>query len=111
MFGTKYQVPFAIVVGKDDDHLQFGSVTRILVDRGVVLFEFVLLKTHQFFSHYHAYGVKLPSMSSRINNLIKQSELIDYHPFGLYHSYTVSECTNLQYIVLRGSVYRVDDYL
>ena len=87
------------------------GVSHVFLSIGVVLFEFVLLKTHQFFSHYHAYGVKLPSMSLRINYLIKQSELIDYHPFGLYHLYTVSECTNLQYIVLRGSVYRIDDYL
>lgn len=109
VFGTKYQTPFAIVIGKDDDILQFGSVENIFVDRGVVLFEFIPLITHEYLHHYHAYAVKLPNVSSRAKYLIMQSEILDYHSYGLYCSPTVSEDTNVQYVVLRSSVYTSDD--
>ena len=61
--GTKYQPPFAIVIGKDDKDLQFGSVERILVDRGVVWFEFTRLVTHQYLPHYRDTSCGLLSFS------------------------------------------------
>lgn len=109
VFGTKYQPPFAIVIGKDDDDLQFGSVERILVDRGIVWFEFTCLLTHEYLHHYHAYSVKFPRVSLRSMYLIKQMDILDFHPYGLYCSPTVCGDSTLQYVVLRNSVYTSQD--
>lgn len=101
--GTKYQPPFAIVIGKDDEDLQFGSVERILVDRGVVWFEFTRLVTHQYLPHYHA---KLPHVSSTSMYLIKQADILDFHSYGLP---AICDDTTLQYVVLKNSVYTSED--
>ena len=105
--GTKYQVPFAIVIGLDeDDIVQFGSVENIYVHKGVIFFEFIPLITHQYLDHFHAYAVVLPKVSERTLYLIKQSEIIDHHPYGLYTAHIVSELSNVQYIVLRSTVFK-----
>ena len=55
--GTKYQIPFAIIVDKsdnDDDNLVFGEVTDILVaDKCSIIFELSVL-TAEYVHHYHA---------------------------------------------------------
>ena len=86
VLGTKYQPPFAIVIGKDDDDLQFESVERILDDKGIIWFEFTFLLTHEYLHHYHAYSVKVPPVSLGSVYLIRQTDILDFHPYGLYCS-------------------------
>jgi len=78
--GTKYQVPFAIIIGTDDEDLQFGSVVNVYIHEGSVLFEFIKMITHQFYHHYHAYCLSLPSATNMHNYVIYHNELPDFHP-------------------------------
>ena len=100
--GTKYQMPFAVVIGKDEE-LTFGNVTSIYVDGKSVLFEFFPMITHQFYHHYHAFALAAPAVRCRY--LIKHTDLPDFHPYGLYHSTSVSNDSTLQYVVLKSNVY------
>ena len=65
--GTKYQVAFVIIIGTDDEDLQFGSVVNIHVHEGSVLLKMI---THQFYHYYHAYCLSLPSASNMHNYVI-----------------------------------------
>ena len=58
--GTKYQVPFALILGHEEEVLKFGSVTNIYVDGTMVYFEFIPLMTEQYYNHFHAYAIALP---------------------------------------------------
>ena len=59
--GTKYQLPFALVIDNtEDDDFIFGEVTQIyVIDSSLVMFEFIVLQA-EFLPHYHAYAVLLP---------------------------------------------------
>ena len=70
---TKYQVPFAIMLGHEDELLKFGSVTKILVDGMIVYFEFIPMITEQYCHHFHAYVLAMPQ--KRNSYLIKQCHL------------------------------------
>ena len=106
--GTKYQMPFAVVVGKKEDDLVFGKVENIYVDAKTVIFEFIEMLTHCFSSHYHVFVVSVPPVPVRLKYLIKQQNLIDYHPYGLYTSSHISSNPTLEYVVLRSQVYVPD---
>ena len=108
MNGTKYQMPFALVVGKDDEDLVFGKVVNIYVDVKTVLFEFFPMLTCNFSHHHHAFILSLPPLSVRCKYLIKQQSLLDYHPYGLYTSLNISTNSHLEYIILRSNVYVPD---
>ena len=92
IYGTKYQLPFSLVIDKtEDDDLVLGEVTQIyVVDNSYVLFEFILLET-EFFSHYHAYAVLLPPVLQRKSYVIKHKDLLHFHPIGLYHRNMISD--------------------
>ena len=100
--GTRYQIPIALVIGKDED-LLFGRVASIYVDGQDVLFEFLPMVTHEFCYHHHAFALGLSAHSTKY--LIRHCDLLDYHPYGLYHSSTVSSEVGIQFVVLRSSVY------
>ena len=92
-------------MGKKDEDLVFGKVEDIFVDAKTVIFEFVEMLTHFFSNHHHVYVVSLPPVSVRRKYLVKQKDLVDYHPYGMYTSVHVSSNTMLEYIVLRSHVY------
>ena len=86
MNGIKYQTQCALVVGKDEaDELKFGKVINILYEN-TAFFEFILLLTDQFCHHHHAFVLATPPMSVRSKYLIKQENLLDFHPYRLYTS-------------------------
>ena len=58
VYGTKYQTPCALVVGKTDDDPLFESVHKILVSGQEVFFEFEKMDA-VFCPHYHAYALSL----------------------------------------------------
>ena len=100
--GTKYQPPCAIVVGKtEEEEPLFGSINKVLVFSQEVYFEFELMEAN-FCQHYHAYTLS----SSHQHFLVKQNNLINYHPYGLYHCPNISR-TSLQFLVLRTNIYAV----
>jgi hypothetical protein len=105
--GTKYQTPCALVVGKDEaDELEFGKVENIYVYENSALFEFIPLLTRQFHHHHHAFVLAMPPISARSQYLIKQKELLDYHPYGLYTcAHIVSDSLLQYYVILRSNVY------
>ena len=107
VFGTKYQLPFGLVVGKseDEEDLMFGEVVDILVaDNHCIIFEFDLLEA-EFLHHYHVYAVLLPPVPSRQRYLIKHSDLPCFQPLGLYHSDYVSDNSLFRYIIPKSNVY------
>lgn len=97
--GTKYQTPCILVIGSEDNEPIFGDVTNVLVLGQSVFFEFKLLEA-QFYHHYHAYSLSLPSSGSYI---IKHRDLPCYHPYGMYHSLS-NDCIS-RFTVLRNNVY------
>ena len=102
--GTKYQVPFVLVVGKSEDaDLAFGEVHSVLVHGQLVLFEYHLLEA-QFYPHYHLYALSLTPLSDRQSYLIKHRDLLNYHPYGLYHNASISADHSLRYTVLRSNI-------
>ena len=105
VYGTKYQTPCAVVVGRsdEDDELQFGHVTSVLVYAKQEFFESELMHV-QFCEHYHAYALSLPPLSLREKYLIAHRNLPHFHPYGMYHC-RLSSNTSLQYTVLRSNVY------
>ena len=105
--GTKYQMPCALVIGKGEleEDLQFAKVVSIYIDGGSVIFEVIPFVIHPFCHHHHVFPVSSPPLSSSCRYLIRQSDLLDYHPYGLYHSSTVSTDRTLEYVVLRSNVY------
>ena len=104
--GTKYQLPFALVIGRDsEEELKFGKVVTIYVDGQSTIFEFLPMLTYQAYHHYHAYALKSQPLSSRCMYLIKHSDLVEYHPYGLYHSTSVSTDTTLEYVGHKSNVY------
>jgi hypothetical protein len=103
--GTKYQAPCALVIGKEEEELQFANVVSIFIDEDAVLFEFIPFKGHPFCHHHHAFPLSLPPSSSSCRYLINQSDLLDYHPYGLYHSSTIFTDQTLEFVVLRNNVY------
>lgn len=103
--GTKYSLPCALVIGTDSEaELKFGKAVAIYVEGQSVLFEFIPMVTHNISHHHHAYALKTPPLPSRHKYLIKHSHLID-HPYGLYHSTSLSADTTTEYIVLRSNIY------
>ena len=105
--GTKYQTPCCLVIGKgeSEEQLQFAKVINIYVNGQSVIFEVTLLVSHPFSHHHHAFPLSSPPMSSHCKYLIKQSGLLDYHPYGLYHASTVFSDLSLEYVVLRSNIY------
>lgn len=101
--GTKYQTPFALAIGKEDDELKFGEVVSTFVDGLSVIFEFIPMVTHQSDHHYHAIPLAYPPHKST-TYLIKYSQLPHYHPLGLYYSMTTLNST-LLYVVLKSNIY------
>lgn len=106
VYGTKYQLPFTLVIDKtEDDDLVFGEVIQIYVlDNSCVVFEFVLLQA-EFLSHYHAYAVLLPPVIQRKNYIIKHKDLPCFHPIGLYHRNMISDNSLLRYAVTRSNIF------
>ena len=98
--GTKYQVPCAIVIGKNDE-LEFGRVVSIYVDDSIVFFEFIPLATRSFCHHFHVFALV---SESECKYLIKHKDLFDFNPFGLYTSSHISE-TFEEYVVLKSNIY------
>lgn len=103
VMGTKYQVPFALVIGQEEELLKFGSVINIFVDSMIVYFEFIPMITEQYHHHFHAYALALPQ--DKNSYLIKQCHCFDFHPYGLYHSTSISSNSSLQYVVIRSNIY------
>ena len=105
VFGTKYQTPCVLVIGKnEDDDLLFGSVQNVLVYGQEVYFEFEQIEAI-FCQHYHAYALSLPILNSSQHYLIKQKDLVSYHPYGFYHCLNISNMPSLHYTVLRSNIY------
>ena len=106
MNGTKYQIPFAINIGYEEDELKFGNVNDIFVDGNIVIFEFVPFDTCEFSTHFNAYVLEVPAIPSQY--LIKQDQLFDFNPYGIYRSSNVDSVlgvTSKQYVVLRYNIY------
>ena len=103
--GTRYQTPFAVVIGQSDkeEELLFGHVLNVLVYSKEVLFEFELLDV-QYCKHYHAYALSIPPNSSSQKYLIKHKDLLHYHPYGLYHCHNITNNPLIQYTVLRCNI-------
>ena len=101
------QMPCALVIGKGEleEDLQFAKVVSIYIDGDSVIFEVIPFVIHPFCHHHHVFPVSSPPLSSSCRYLIRQSDLLDYHPYGLYHSSTVSTDRTLEYVVLRSNVY------
>lgn len=106
--GIKYQAPCTVIVGKsnevEDEELQFGHVIGVLVSSNKVLFEFELMQV-EYIEHLHAYALSLPPTSLRQKYLIEQSNLISYHPYGLYHCHNLCKNYSVQYTVLKSNIY------
>ena len=62
--------------------------------------------TRQFSHHYHAFELLSLPMSSRQRYLIKQTNLLDFHPYGSYHLNSVSNDPGLVYVIVRSNVYQ-----
>ena len=104
MCGTKYQLPFALVIDKTEDDLIFGEVTKIyVIENSFVIFEFTILQA-EFLPHYHAHAVLLPPLLQRKNYIIKYEEVPCFHPIGLYHRNMISDNSLLRYVVLRNNI-------
>ena len=84
--GTEYRTPFVLLIGHDeyDGDPKFGKVYLVYADGLVVLFEFLPMVTEQFHAHTHSYLVSLPPVTDRDTFLIRHTDLLDYHPYGLY---------------------------
>lgn len=102
--GTKYQMPCAIVIGMDEDEPKFGSVENIYIDGASVFFEFVPMITNQFCHHFHAFALASQAASSD-TYLINHCLLLDFHPYGLYHSTTILSEYKVRYVIVRNNVY------
>ena len=97
----------ALLIDKreDSEELVFGKVVNIYTDAKIVYFEFIQMSTNHFSNHYHAYVLSLPPVSVRCKYLIKQHDLLDYHPYGLYTSSHISSDLTLEYVITRSNVY------
>ena len=93
MNGTKYQIPFAINIGSEEDELKFANVINIFVDRSTVYFEFIPFQTYGFSTHFNAYILEVSA--NRNHYLIKQDQLHDFNPYGIYHSTNVDTVVNV----------------
>lgn len=84
--GIKYSTPIALAIEKSliDEEMKFGHVSSIYVDGRSVIFEFIPMITEKFNTHSHSYVLSLPRLSTSCSFFIKQTDLIDYHPYGLY---------------------------
>lgn len=103
-----HEVPAALCVSHRKEFRGRSEVwesNTIYVDGQCVIFEFLPMLTHKVCHHYHTYALKSPPFSSRCMFLLKHSDLLDYHPYGLYHSTSVSTDTTLEYAVLKSYVY------
>lgn len=101
------QVPdsLAIAIDKDDEGVKFGQVVHLFVDGLTVFFEFIPMITQQTDHHHHAIPLAMPPVTNRSTYLVKRSHLLDYHPYGLYHSSTVPNESSLLYIVPKSNIY------
>ena len=104
--GTKYQLPFALVIDKtEDDDLILGEVTQIyVIDNSFVMFEFIVLQS-EFLVHYHAHAVLLPPVLQRKSYVIKHEDLSYFYPIGLYHRNMISDNSLLRYVVTRSNIF------
>ena len=102
--GTKYQTPCGLIVGKtDQEEPIFGEVRRILVDVKAVYFEFQLLHA-VLCPHYHCFILSHdPSRNSKCF-IINQSCILDYHPYGIYYSQTVTGDSTSRIAVIRNII-------
>ena len=104
--GTKYQIPFAINIGNEEDELKFVDVTNIFVDGSIVYFEFIPFHTYGFSTHFNAYILEVPA--TRNHCIIKQDQLHDFNPYGIYHSSNVDSVlgfTSVKYVILKYNIY------
>ena len=104
MKGTKYQTPFALIIDEEDNELKFGEVVGIEVEENNVFFEFIPLHTLYFCKHFNVYALARPSTSEQ-RYLIRQDNLLDFHPYGIYTSQNVLTNPTLLYVVLRYDVF------
>ena len=103
MNGTKYQIPFAINVRNDEDELKFAD---IFVDDSTVFLNLSHFDTRGFSTHFNTYILEVPA--NRSQYLIKQDQLIDFNPYGIYRSSSVDGVlgvTAMQYVILKYNVY------
>ena len=102
--GTKYQKPCGLLVGRVDDVFKFGKVVDIFVNGKEVLFEVELLNTLDYLLHYHTFCLSPIVPSESQTYYVKHSQLLDYHPYGLYHS-ALSTNPSFLYLIMRYNVY------
>ena len=99
VYGTKYQTPCALVVGKTDDDPLFERVHKI-----VFLAKRCSLNLRKWMQSFVHTTMPMPSPSHH-HFLVKQKDLITYHPYGLYRCPHISTVSSLQYSVLRSNAY------
>lgn len=99
--GTKYQTPCVLVVGTTvEEEPVFGNVTSILVSNQEVYFQFEQMESY-FIEHLHAHC--LSSLQEYF--LVKQTDLINYHLYGIYHCSNFTTTPSSHFIVLRHNIY------
>ena len=104
--GIKYQPPCVLIVGKNDDEdLIFANVTDVFICDKTVLFGVEILNS-KFCYHYHAFALSIRPSSIQQRFLIKYSDILYHHPFGMYYCPHISSDISLRYIVLRSNVYQ-----
>lgn len=97
-------MPCALVIGRDEE-LKFGDLVGIYVDGLSVIFEVIPMHTVHFYHHYHAFALGMPHGSANTRTyLVNYHKILDYHPYGLYHSSCIDDPT-LKYVVLKSSIY------
>ena len=102
--GTKYQKPCGLLLGKNDEDFKFGRVVDIFVNGKEVIFEVEPLSTLDYLLHYHAFCLSPITSTDSCTYYVKHSQLLDYHPFGLYYS-MLSTNPSLLYLILRYNVF------
>ena len=88
-----------------ENHLlpEFAEITDVIVyDVDHCLFVCHLLVTHCFLNHFHSFEVQYSEPP--VVKLIKQTELADHHPLGLYSlpSYSLSKFVSFKYHVIEN---------
>ena len=103
--GIKYQPHCVLIVGKNEDEdLIFENVTDTFVSDKTVLFGIEILDS-KFCYHYHAFVLSVhPSSTQKF--LLKYSDILHHHPFGMYYCPHISSDISLRYVVLRSNVYQ-----
>lgn len=104
--GIKYQPPCILIVGKNDNEdLIFANVDDVFVCEKTVIFGIEVLNS-KFCYHYHAFALSMCPSSTQQKFLIKYSDLLHHHPFGMYYCPHISSDISLRYVVLKSNVYQ-----